>query len=272
MGKHIFVLPTTLTLQEENTNQETVDAFSYSVTNSGNPTAQLALATNYVNTMTEGSGNQALATLPCLRFCYANWKSWAAGFNPAIKICAYEGGNAPNGATVNGVSTITGASNATQCVLTLSNYSIDGGNTVNSGNPAVAGMTLTISGVSGMTQLNGNTYTVVSVAGNNVTINVNSTGFGTWTAGGTATYVNSQTWVTALRVASKSPTSNQFILTAAYNDFINAGFEFPSMLVMGGPSTFAVWSPDIYAATPPQWNAIVAFNTLQGDVNPKDKF
>lgn len=69
---------------------------------------------------------------------------------------------------------ITGATNATQAVLT----------TTTSFTP---GQTVTISGVGGMTQLNGNSYTVVSNSGTTLTINVNSTAFGVYTSGGTVT-------------------------------------------------------------------------------------
>lgn len=77
---------------------------------------------------------------------------------------------------------IVGASKATQCVVTLAS---SGGDP----NPAwdfEVGYTFTVSGVGGMTQLNGNTYTVVGSPSNTqLTLNVNSTGFGTYTSGGT---------------------------------------------------------------------------------------
>lgn len=69
---------------------------------------------------------------------------------------------------------ITGATNATQAVLTTTT-------------PFTPGQTVTISGVGGMTQLNGNSYTVVSNSGTTLTINVNSTAFGVYTSGGTVT-------------------------------------------------------------------------------------
>ena len=72
------------------------------------------------------------------------------------------------------VATITGATNAAQCVLTVNNN-------------FAPGQKITIAGVGGMTQLNGNTYTVVSATPTSATINVNSTLFGVYTAGGTAT-------------------------------------------------------------------------------------
>lgn len=71
-------------------------------------------------------------------------------------------------------ATITGATQANPCVLTANtNY--------------VAGQKITITGVVGMTQLNGNTYTVTAVTDSTVTINVNSSAFTAYVSGGTAT-------------------------------------------------------------------------------------
>lgn len=47
-----------------------------------------------------------------------------------------------------------------------------------------SGMRVTFSGVGGMTQLNGNTYTVTVINANNFTIGVDTTAFGVYTAGG----------------------------------------------------------------------------------------
>lgn len=75
--------------------------------------------------------------------------------------------------------TITGATNATECVLTADNT-------------LATGQLVTINGVSGMTQLNGNTYIIVSANSTTITIQVDSTGFGTYTGPntGTATQVD----------------------------------------------------------------------------------
>lgn len=48
----------------------------------------------------------------------------------------------------------------------------------------VTGQTVKINGVVGMTQLNGNTYTVISNGGTTLTINVDSTGFSPYISGG----------------------------------------------------------------------------------------
>jgi len=67
---------------------------------------------------------------------------------------------------------ITGSTNATQAILTATTS-------------LSAGQVVQISGVVGMTQLNGRTFTVVSATPTTVTINVDSTGFGLYISGGT---------------------------------------------------------------------------------------
>lgn len=69
---------------------------------------------------------------------------------------------------------ITGATNANPCVLTIANHDL------------VVGDSIQIAAVGGMTQLNGNTYTVDATTTNTVTLNVNSTAYGVYTSGGTA--------------------------------------------------------------------------------------
>lgn len=105
-------------------------------------------------------------------------------------------------------ATITGVSQAVQAVVT-------------SVNSFRVGQLLTFTGVGGMTQLNGNTYQVVNSTGSSFTINVNSTAFTAYTAGGTASIVvtsqgllTSNVYVTALdsngnlNIAQDSPISS----------------------------------------------------------------
>jgi len=68
---------------------------------------------------------------------------------------------------------ITGISQANPCVITASNY-------------FVAGLDVMISGVGGMTELNGNEYSILSVTNTSITINVDSTSFSAYTSAGTA--------------------------------------------------------------------------------------
>lgn len=68
---------------------------------------------------------------------------------------------------------ITGATQAASCVLTANNN-------------FTVGDTLLILNVNGMTQLNGNTYTITAVTQTTITLGVNSLAFGAYTSGGVA--------------------------------------------------------------------------------------
>jgi hypothetical protein len=72
--------------------------------------------------------------------------------------------------------TITGATNAYPTVITVNNA-------------LSANQMILIQGVQGMTQLNGNVYQIISRNSTTITINVDSTGFGIYTTGGTVTVV-----------------------------------------------------------------------------------
>lgn len=104
-------------------------------------------------------------------------------------------------------ASITGITQAVQAVVTAVNT-------------FTVGQLVTFAGVLGMTQLNGNTYQVVSSTGASFTINVNSTAFGAYTGTGTASIVvtsqgllTSNVYVTAidsngnLNTAQDSPLS-----------------------------------------------------------------
>lgn len=105
---------------------------------------------------------------------------------------------------------ITAATKANPCVITVP------------GNPWAAGDWVYIAGVGGMTQLNGNYYSVLAVAGNNVTLgdlngnNINSTGYGTYTSGGTAsriyTIASPYTAADDLRQIKFAQSVNQMVL------------------------------------------------------------
>lgn len=110
-----------------------------------------------------------LTSLPALRNC--------------VSLSAEIGGNTISfkdngeGVFISEGLTITSISNAASAVVTL--------NTPN--HPFVPTDTIFISGVFGMTAINGGPYTVSAVAGNLITINVNSTSFGVYTSGGEMT-------------------------------------------------------------------------------------
>lgn len=99
----------------------------------------------------------------------------------SIPLCYYDGkikvtAAAPAALPTSG--SITGATQANPCVLTVTAH------------PFVNGDLVKITGVVGMTQLNGNVYTVAGAATNTFQLSgVNSTGFTAYSSGGTAKLV-----------------------------------------------------------------------------------
>ena len=175
-------------------------------------------------------------------------------------MCGYEGGYSPDYNGANWSFSIAGASQSAQCILSiLSTNSPEKGKVAD--NAAVVGMRISIAGVNGMTELNGRTATIVAVSGNDVTIDIDSSGFGTYVSGGTATYVNSGAYINNLRAAGKyAPNLRDFTLQN-YNNFLAAGGEFPSCYLLAGPkNVWSIFDPDIYASPSAQWAAIIAFN------------
>jgi hypothetical protein len=72
-------------------------------------------------------------------------------------------------------ATITGATKANPCVITATGHGFR------------TGISVTISGVGGMTQLNGNTYVITVIDANSFSLDgVNSSAYGTYTSGGSA--------------------------------------------------------------------------------------
>lgn len=84
-------------------------------------------------------------------------------------------------------ASITGVTQAIRAVVTLNWTPSAVPPTINSYFP---GQRVSISGVVGMTQINGNTYTIISVTPNSVTLNVDSTLFTPYVSGGTTTLVD----------------------------------------------------------------------------------
>lgn len=248
--------------------QELIDAYAYSVTYASNPTQQSVIAESYVAT-TIGGGNNDFYTLGYLMNAATNWQSWAANIDatfPVKKMAFYEGDYSPDLLLGDWNTNVIGASKANPCILTLdstTNNSESFGTIA--GNPAVVGMQVTPSGIGGMTQLNGNTYTITAVSGNLVTINVNSSAFGTYTSGGSIDYVNSQTYSNNLRMAGKQTVTLGTITASLYNSLAGLSgsgltVEFPSNYLISGAGIWGSRTPDIYAPQTPWEAAIVAFN------------
>jgi hypothetical protein len=252
---------------ERYTCQELIDAYNWSVTYSGNAAQQSVLAEGYVGT---SSGSNTSVTVEYVTQCFSNIKAWAQGMpggNTIAGVTCYEGGYSPDYLGGGWTTNITGASQAASCVLTLATTSANSEHSGMTGNPAVVGMQVTISGVVGMTQLNGNTYTINAVSGNLVTINVNSTGFTAYSSGGQVAYVNSQTYSNNLRKAGKFTAALGVKNTLMYSNLAalaGSGFvsEYPSNFILTGiNNVWSVLDPDIYASRTPQFQSIVAWNS-----------
>ncbi len=167
----------------------------------------------------------------------AAWVAHANSFN--MDCMPYEGGYGPNPLSSNIAGTITGASQAAQCVLTITS----------STKPPV-GSSVTPSGIVGMTQLNGNTYTVVSVVGNSVTIDVDSTGFSAYSSGGSATYVNSMTFQNDFREMVRLDPQMADMHRLLNTRMWLKGVRFPSTYALSGRHIWSNYQPDIYAPYP----------------------
>jgi hypothetical protein len=226
--------------------QELRDAYAYVVTNAGNPTAQNVLADAYNDTL---GGAAAAYNLNYVKAVAGHWYTWAQGNwggSINLPLTAYEGGDSPDYCkfgSCNGAiwtSPITGATvtSGTTVDLTLATTSNSRGTIA--GNPAVIGMSLSIASVGGMTQLNGNTYPVAAVSGSTVTLTIPDTaGFGTYTSGGTTSYVNSDLYTNTLRWASKFRPNLQTYMTQHYADMAAVPMVFPSQFVFSGSSVNA---------------------------------
>lgn len=111
-------------------------------------------------------------------------------------------------------ATITNVTQATQAVVTA----------VNS---FVVGQLVTFSGVGGMTQLNGNTYSVIASTGTQFTINVDSSAFTAYTAGGVASItivagglLTSSVYVTAIDSVGNLNVAQDYPLSASTGSLI----------------------------------------------------
>lgn len=79
--------------------------------------------------------------------------------------------------------------------VTITDVSQDTQAEVTADNSFIPGQTVYITGVVGMTELNGNTYTIISATSTTFTINVDSTGFTPYDSDGLAQYITGTTMV-----------------------------------------------------------------------------
>jgi hypothetical protein len=137
---------------------------------------------------------------------------------------------------------VAGATKATKCVISISAHKLDYGDSV------------TFAAVGGMTQLNGNTYTIEPINTDTFYIltagaYVDSTGYGTWTSGGTATLVAfNSTWAVgggSYRAPgfSKDAAGTVALFGSLKGSSLSgvAAFTLPSGFRPGATVTFPVW-------------------------------
>jgi hypothetical protein len=144
-----------------------------------------------------------------------------------------------------------------------------------------AGMRARFRGIGGTTQLNGNTYDVLSVTGTTVTIDVDSTAFGTFTSGGSGTFGYStsvtngiiydgygNTGAQTLCAFTNACKASPYILYATQKSLQRcaaAGWLYPSdFFLVGFGATLSLnqWSKYdyLYSTPSPQVDAMTLFN------------
>lgn len=132
---------------------------------------------NGIDTYAFDSENYTTVEMPC--YCMNReialfqdpWSFYGVNFNWQFQNNFATG----DGSSGRHSGAITNATQANPCVITSPNHGLSSGDNI------------TISGVNGMTQLNGNSYTVTVLTSSTFSLNVDSTGFGA--------YVNGGTWV-----------------------------------------------------------------------------
>lgn len=250
---------------------ELSQAYDYAV--NGNATA----LQNYVDGLAvSGMSRQNLLRVATRMTALGTYFAGPWGGSFVLGLMPYEGGvNAIPASATNSTAAITAATqDASGCVLTLPtsfiNSNQDGIVTSNSPTPAAfVGMSVSISGVAGMTQLNGNTYTVsaTSVGGDplKIKINVDSSGFSAYTSGGTVVYVGATTNLNILRAAFRlHPSLAAYTYGGAvsnYQGLVTAGGTFPSQFDLSASSSaWGLYQPDLYSTPSPAATGIHNFN------------
>jgi hypothetical protein len=150
-----------------------------------------ATVTVNVNSTTGINSNAGFASTDVGRFI--RWQnvdqSWwwlnITGYNSPTQVTALVGGVLAATSSI----AVLGITNANPGVVS-----------VTTPNPVVTGQSILLQGVGGMTQVNGNFYTAGTVSGGNIPIGVDTTGFGTYTSGGTVTSAGNK--ITAITKAN----------------------------------------------------------------------
>lgn len=263
---------------------------NYMSPNDYNRPAEASWAVEYYRNGKQGVANQYCDTLmdagdftlhPTSLPTRLGWWKTRAQTHGVTKMAFYEGGYSPDYLGAMSCDFIA-ATKASQCKVSLHPDHVRRGMT---GCQSFVGLYGKITGVGGMTELNGNTYPIVAVSGNDITLNVNSTGFTTYTSGGfvqifldSGGTVDLGNHIDNMRYKSKSHPALAAMLYANYQmcmDLNDATFtaEFPSCYHLGGPPSptppsalLFAWAvlEDLYQTPdPPQWTAIRNWNSAR---------
>jgi hypothetical protein len=210
----------------------------------------------------------------------ARWKAVADNYTvfgtaEPFKLTFYEGGYYPGDIDSDPTHGIDGVTLGNPTIITINQIN------ATQAHAFQAGMRARFRGIGGTTQLNGNTYDVLSVTGTTVTIDVDSTAFGTFTSGGTGTFgytttltngiiydgygnTGAQT-LAAFQAATRAATSILYGTQKALQRCAAAG-EYPSDFYLYGGiavvQSLRQWAKydTLYAAPSPQVDAMNLFN------------
>lgn len=138
-----------------------------------------------------------------------SWSFYSVYYNWQLFNTFAYGDGTPGGLS----GSITAATQAVNCQITSANHGLTTGNIV------------LVSGVGGMTELNGNSYTITVVDSNNFLLNVDSTGFGVYTAGGlwqASSYQGTTQTFPIIRSSNNDPTNINYPASRVQNILITA--------------------------------------------------
>lgn len=195
------------------------------------PTKTQILADYLVTCLVDGTVDREAFGIPNFTRLHAFWKENVADPH-GLDLLAYEGGISFVEVTdsANLVGPITGITKAANAEITV-------GNTGFGVFCPPVGFSVPFASVGGMTEINGLTGVVTAVtAANKFTVNIDSTGFTTYTSGGTATYTNLGVMIKTLAIDAPTHPDARTYNLEMFEQFVAIGGDYPSYLQLSGPS------------------------------------
>jgi hypothetical protein len=195
------------------------------------------------------------------------WTQWKTYFDTySVPMVQYEGGYSPdyivNPGTTPIQRVVNAATQANPCVLTLA------ANSVIELPPVGSSVTFPTVSV-GMTQVSGNTYTVLATsgsynsAGNTITIDVDASGFSAWSGTSLLTLTSMTAMINTLRAASKYADEVGTIEAQLYEDFADYNGSAPSMYILCGyDQAWSVFDPSLFDDPTPRWQVAIDYNAV----------